>query len=191
MRISSGTAKGRRLRSPTGGVRPTSDRVKEALFNALAPRLAEARILDLFAGTGALGIEALSRGAARAVFVERDPRAAAATRRNLAAAGFEDRAEVRRAVLPGALDVLEREGAVFDLIVLDPPYGQALADRTLRRLAASPLLAPDGLIAAEGHWRDDPGEIPGLMRTRDARYGETGLWFYQRSPSDVRSQSSR
>jgi len=196
MRISSGTAKGTQLRSPGAGVRPTSDRVKEALFNALAPRLADARVLDLFAGTGALGIEALSRGAARAVFVERDPRAVAAIRRNLAAARVEDLAEVRRAAVPGALDALEREGAVFDLIVLDPPYGQDLPARTLRRLAASrALLAPDGVIAAEGHWRDDPGEIAGLARTREARYGETGLWFYGRADAaprrDASSQSDR
>jgi 16S rRNA (guanine966-N2)-methyltransferase len=180
MRISSGTAKGTHLRSPGTGVRPTSDRVKEALFNALAPRLPDARVLDLFAGTGALGLEALSRGAARAVFVERDPRAVAMIRRNLAAAHFEDRAEVRRAAVSGALDALEGEGAAFDLIVLDPPYGQDLPARTLRRLAAAALLAPDGVVAAEGHWRDDPGEIPGLARTREARYGETGLWFYER-----------
>lgn len=180
MRVTSGSAKGTHLRAPGAGVRPTSDRVKEALFNALAPRLADARVLDLFAGTGALGIEALSRGAASAVLVERDPRAVGAIRRNLAAAHVDDRAEVRRGSVPGALDGLEQEGAAFDLVVLDPPYGQDWPARTLRRLADSPLLAPGGIIAAEGHWRDDPGEIPGLRRIRDARYGETGLWFYVR-----------
>lgn len=178
MRITAGTAKGTHLRTPGAGVRPTSDRVKEALFNALAPRLTDARILDLFAGTGALGIEALSRGAAAAVFVERDARAAAAIRRNLAAAHLEEHGEVRRGTVPAALDGLERDGAAFDLILLDPPYGQALPARTLARLATSPLLAAGGIIAAEGHWRDDPGEVPGLRRVRDARYGETGLWFY-------------
>lgn len=180
MRVTSGSAKGTHLRASGGGVRPTSDRVKEALFNALAPRLADARVLDLFAGTGALGIEALSRGAARAVFIERDPRTVGAIRRNLAAAHVDDRAEVRRGSVPAALDGIERECAVFDLIVLDPPYGQELPAHTLRRLVNSPLLAPGGIIAAEGHWRDDPGEIPGLRRIRDARYGETGLWFYVR-----------
>jgi 16S rRNA (guanine966-N2)-methyltransferase len=181
MRVSAGSAKGTHLRAPRAGVRPTSDRVKEALFNALAPRLADARVLDVFAGTGALGIEALSRGAARAVFVERDPRAVAAIRRNLAAALMDDRGEVRRGTVPAALDALERDGLAFDLIVLDPPYGQDLPARTLRRLAASSLVATDGVIAAEGHWRDDPGDIPGLRRIRDARYGETGLWFYVRA----------
>jgi len=178
MRVTAGTAKGTHLRASGAGVRPTSDRVKEALFNALAPRLAGVRVLDLFAGTGALGIEALSRGAAQAVFVERDVRAAAMIRRNLATAHFDAQGEVRRGAVPAALDGLERDGAAFDLIVLDPPYGQELPARTLRRLAASTLLAAGGIIAAEGHWRDDPGEVPGLRRVRDARYGETGLWFY-------------
>ena len=180
MRVTAGTAKGTHLRAPGAGVRPTSDRVKEALFNALAPRLAGARVLDLFAGTGALGIEALSRGAARAVFVERDSRAAGAIRRNLAAAHLDAHGEVRRGTLPAALDGLEHDGTVFELIVLDPPYGQELPARTLRRLAASTLLAAGGIIAAEGHWRDDPGEVAGLRRVRDARYGETGLWFYMK-----------
>ncbi|HEV2439168.1 MAG TPA: 16S rRNA (guanine(966)-N(2))-methyltransferase RsmD [bacterium] len=185
MRVTSGTAKGTHLRTPGTGVRPTSDRVKEALFNSLTPRLPGARVLDLFAGTGALGIEGLSRGAARAVFVERDARAVAAIRRNLAAAHFDGQSEVRRGAVPGALDGLERDGAVFDLIVLDPPYGQDLPARTLRRLAASSLLGTGGIIAAEGHWRDDPGEIPGLTRVREARYGETGLWFYAREGGET------
>jgi 16S rRNA G966 N2-methylase RsmD len=97
----------------------------------------------------------------------------------------DGQSEVRRGAVPGALDGLERDGAVFDLIVLDPPYGQDLPARTLRRLAASALLAEGGVIAAEGHWRDDPGEIPGLRRTRDARYGETGLWFYSREGGET------
>ncbi|HLW48771.1 MAG TPA: 16S rRNA (guanine(966)-N(2))-methyltransferase RsmD [bacterium] len=178
MRITAGRAKGTHLRGPRTGVRPTADRVKDALFNSLAPRLAGARVLDLFAGTGALGIEALSRGAIRAVFVERDARAAAAIRANLAAARFQESAEVRRGGVEAEIAALERDAAEFDLIVLDPPYGQDLTARTLRRLAASRVLAGGGLIAAEGHWRDDPGEVPGLARIRTARYGETTLWFY-------------
>jgi 16S rRNA (guanine966-N2)-methyltransferase len=185
MRITSGRAKGTPLRGPRAGrrsspgdVRPTADRVKNALFNSVAPRLAGARVLDLFAGTGALGIEALSRGAAQAVFVERDVRAADAIRTNLAAAQLQDAAQVRRGGVDAELEVLEHEGGRFDLIILDPPYGRELQARTLRRLAGSSLLASGGLIAAEGHWRDDPGEVSGLRRVRTARYGETALWFY-------------
>jgi 16S rRNA (guanine966-N2)-methyltransferase len=180
MRITAGRAKGTHLRGPRAGVRPTADRVKDALFNSLAPRLPGARVLDLFAGTGALGIEALSRGAERAVFVERDARAAAAIRANLAAAHLQDTGRVRRGAVDTEVGALEREGAEFDLVVLDPPYGQDLQARTLRRLAASPLLATQALIAAEGHWRDDPGDVAGLRRIRTARYGETALWFYAR-----------
>jgi 16S rRNA (guanine966-N2)-methyltransferase len=184
MRITSGSAKGTHLRGPgaaRAGVRPTADRVKDALFNSLAPRLPGARVLDLFAGTGSLGIEALSRGAARSVFVERDARAAAAIRANLAAAHLQDAGQVRRGGVDTEIAALEREGARFDLIILDPPYGRDLQARTLRRLANSPLLDAGGLIVAEGHWRDDPGElVAGLARTRTARYGETALWFYAR-----------
>ena len=179
MRLSGGTARGKRLRARgSGGVRPTATRVATALFNSLGPRVADARVLDLFAGTGRLGMEALSRGAREAVFVERDPRSAAAIRENLAAAGLDARAEVRRGnALTGVL-TLAAEGRRFDLIILDPPYGRGLARETLGRVAAATLLAEGGLAIAEGHWRDDPGQVPGLERVRESRYGETAVWIY-------------
>jgi len=184
MRVTAGVAKGTRLRTAArAATRPTSDMVKEALFNALAPRLEEARVLDLFAGTGGLGIEALSRGAGAAVFVEREPRGAAMIRENLRAARLEARGEVRRANALTEVASLAAQGARFDVIVLDPPYGQELAGRTLRAIAAAGALAPGGVAVAEGHWRDDPGEIEGLRRTRSARYGETALWFYEAAES--------
>jgi len=180
MRVTAGLAKGTRLKTPSrAATRPTSDMVKEAVFNALAPRLEGARVLDLFAGAGGLGIEALSRGADAAVFVERDPRSAAVIRDNLRAARLDGRGEVRRANAVTEVVSLAGEGARFDVIVLDPPYGQELVGRTLRAIAASGALAPGGVAVAEGHWRDDPGEIEGLQRTRSARYGETAVWFYQ------------
>lgn len=182
MRLSGGTARGRRLRVGGGrGVRPTAGRVTDALFNSLGPRVADARVLDLFAGTGRLGIEALSRGAREAVFVERDPRNAAVIRENLATAGLRARAAVRRGnALTGVL-ALAAEGRRFDLIILDPPYGRGLARETLGRVAATALLAEGGLAIAEGHWRDDPGEVPGLERVRASRYGETAVWMYAKS----------
>ncbi len=181
MRVTAGVAKGTRLRAPErSGVRPTSDMVKEALFNALASRLPAVRVLDLFAGTGGLGIEALSRGAGEAVFVERDAHNAAAIRENLAAARLRERGAVRRANALTEIPSLARAGYRFDLIVLDPPYGRGLQARALRLVAESTVLAPGGIVAAEGHWRDDPGEVTGLRRIRAARYGETGLWFYER-----------
>ena len=179
MRIGGGRARGTRLRAKGGrGVRPTSTLVSDAVFNSLAPRIAGACVLDLFAGTGRLGIEALSRGAREAVFVERDPRNAALIRQNLAAAGLSDRGVVRRA---DALAAAEGERRRFDLIFLDPPYGRGLAAEALRRVAAGTLLAAGGLVIAEGHWRDDPGEIAGLARVRTARYGETAVWVYARA----------
>lgn len=178
MRLSGGT-RGRRLRAQgSRGVRPTANKVMDALFNSLGPRVADARVLDLFAGIGRLGIEALSRGAREAVFVERDPRNAAVIRENLATVGLSARAAVRRGnALTGVL-ALAAEGQRFDLIILDPPYGLGLARETLGRVAATTLLAEGGLAIAEGHWRDDPGQVPGLERIREARYGETAVWFY-------------
>jgi 16S rRNA (guanine966-N2)-methyltransferase len=180
VRVTAGRAKGTRLRGAgRGAVRPTSGMVKEALFNALTPRLADARVLDLFAGTGGLGIEALSRGAAHAVFVEKDPRQAATIRENLAAAHLSGRAAVRRGNALSEISALADAGRRFDLILLDPPYGQGLQEKALDLIVSSSLLSPGGVVVAEGHWRDDPGDVSGLRRTRTARYGETGVWFYE------------
>lgn len=181
MRISGGTARGKRLSAKgRGGVRPTSSRVADALFNSLAPRLEDARVLDLFAGTGRLGIEALSRGARDAVFVERDARNAATIRDNLMSAGVAARGGVRRANALTEIASLAAEGRQFDLIILDPPYGRDLQRETLRRVATSAILAEGGLAIAEGHWRDDPGEVAGLEPVRSSRYGETAVWVYTR-----------
>jgi 16S rRNA (guanine(966)-N(2))-methyltransferase RsmD len=182
MRVGGGTARGKRLSAKgSGGVRPTSTKVTDALFNSLAPRLGDARVLDLFAGTGRLGIEALSRGAQEAVFVERDARNASVIRDNLVSAGVADRGVVRRGNALTALDALAAEGRQFDLIFLDPPYGRGLQRDTLQRVATTAVLAPEGLAIAEGHWRDDPGEITGLVRSRASRYGETAVWMYTHS----------
>ena len=135
-------------------------------------------MLDLFAGTGRLGMEALDRGAAEVIFVERDPRHAALIRNRLVAGNLAGRGQVRRANALSAIDALASEGRTFDLIFLDPPYGRGLVADTLARLAASTVLYDDGLAIAEGHWRDDPGAIAGLVRIRAARYGETAVWFY-------------
>ena len=179
MRLSGGTARGRHLRARgSRGVRPTATRVKDAVFNSLGPRVADARVLDLFAGTGRLGMEALSRGAREAVFVERDPRNAAVIKENLATIDLGPRAQVRRGNALTAVLALAAEGQTFDLIFLDPPYGRGLARETLGRVAATTLLADGGLAIAEGHWRDDPGQVPGLERVRESRYGETAVWIY-------------
>jgi 16S rRNA (guanine(966)-N(2))-methyltransferase RsmD len=148
MRIISGEARGRRLRAPRGAAtRPTADRVREALFNILGSA-AGLCVLDLFAGTGALALEALSRGAAHAVLVDYAEAAARVIQANLAPLGYQDRARVLRLDVARALRLLERQGARFDLVFVDPPYRDSadplrVAD-LLERLA--PTLAPDGLI---------------------------------------------
>ena len=165
MRIVAGTHGGRRLLAPKGhDVRPTSDRVREALFSILGDRVTGARVLDLFAGTGALVLEALSRGAATATFVDRD---VAAVRANLAALGLEA-AVIRR----DAIGFLERAGAQFDLVFLDPPYREAerLAPRLADTLPA--VLAPGALVVSESD-RRAPLDLPPLETLDERRYGDT------------------
>ncbi|HLA23793.1 MAG TPA: 16S rRNA (guanine(966)-N(2))-methyltransferase RsmD [bacterium] len=160
-------------------VRPTQSRVRDALFNSLGPRVQGARILDLFAGSGALGLAALARGAAEVVFVERDARLIEGIRGVLAKEGWAERAEVWRREAVAVVRELGTRRRVFDLILMDPPYGEGWIPRMLRAIRAAGVQAPGGLIAAEGHWRDRPEAAPGFVRRREARYGETALWFYE------------
>lgn len=174
-RIVAGIAGGRRLRVPPQGTRPTAERVREALFNALAAadELAGARVLDLYAGSGALGLEALSRGAADALFVEADRRAADVLRANLAAVGLGG------TVLPAKVEVALAGGPPepFDLVLADPPYdvdGRTLHD-VLVRLAGG-WLAPGALIVLERATRDGDVDWPDEYRPLKAkRYGDTAL----------------
>jgi len=159
-------------------VRPTSGRVRDALFNTLAARVGGSRVLDLFAGTGALGLEALARGAGRVLFVERDARLVEGIRERLAKEGWAAHAAVWRRDVLRAVRELGSRGEGFDLILLDPPYGEGWIPRTLRAVVAARLLAPGGVVVAEGHWRDRPPPSPGLVLVREARHGETALWFY-------------
>jgi 16S rRNA (guanine966-N2)-methyltransferase len=172
MRIVAGEWRGRTLIAPSGTeTRPTADRVRQALFDILmhaswAGRslIDGATILDIFAGTGALGLEALSRGAAKAVFVERSRPALAALRANISACRAEDRC----VVLPiGALTIPDGEKA--DIVFLDPPYGQNLVPRTLSRLRATGRVGPDSLIVAETGRDEPPPEVVALAeRTHGA-----------------------
>lgn len=173
MRITGGRLAGRRLRAPRGsGVRPTADRVREALFAWLG-ECAGARVLDLYAGSGALGLEALSRGAASAVFVERSGPAAETLRANVQALGLAERSRVRRAPVRAALRALGRADARFDLVLLDPPYASGEAEAALRALLAAGLLAPGARVVLECDRRHPPGEVAGLALAGERRYGET------------------
>lgn len=179
MRVIAGIAKGRALKSPKGdAVRPTSDKVRGAVFNALwsrqSPPLEGARVLDLFAGTGALGIEALSRGAAHATFVEKDRFALEALRANLAATRFTEQATV---IARDAESLDEQAlGAPFDLVFADPPYVLVPKSKALARLAS--LLAPGGLAVVEFD-SDAPPALPqGLVAADERRYGSTSVTFF-------------
>jgi len=174
-------ATGRLKTRRRAGVRPTQARVRDALLNSLGPRIAGARVLDLYAGTGALGMGALDHGAAYALFVERQAALAAALRRRLTAEGMSDRAEVwAKDALAAVRDLGGGQGR-FDIILMDPPYGGELIAVTLDAITRAGILAPAGLVAAEGHWRDHPGETAGFVCSREARYGETRLWYFQHS----------
>ncbi len=175
MRIIAGTYGGRRLTAPSGSrTRPTSDRVREALFSILGARVAGARVLDLFAGSGALGIEALSRGAESAVFVDDAPAAVRAIRANLDTLGAG--AEVRRADALRFLGAAPAGGAQYDLVFLDPPYRLAdtLADRLSEALPA--VLAPGAVAVAESDRRAPIALDLPLLDER--RYGDTLIRIY-------------
>jgi len=182
MRVIAGSARGRRLETVPGwSVRPTADRVKEALFSMLLSRVSldDARLLDLYAGSGGLGIEALSRGAAHVVFVEQDRAARQVLERNLGRCGCADRATVLGLPAQRALAELERRGATHDGVLLDPPYGRRLAATTLAALGAGLLLADGAWVVAEHHVDDAlAGEYGELRLTASKRYGSTALTLY-------------
>jgi 16S rRNA (guanine(966)-N(2))-methyltransferase RsmD len=173
MRVIAGTARGRLLVAPRGGgTRPITDRVKETLFAILADRVVDARVLDLYAGSGAIGIEALSRGAARCVFVDRDRRAVGAIGENLARAGLADQASVHSR---DVLRYLASSEGQFDLAFVDPPYDERAILAPLERLASR--LAPGATVVVKHHWRTSIPEPLGLARWRERRFGETTLTF--------------
>ncbi len=188
MRIIAGTARGRRLATPARGgavqtIRPTADRAREALFSIIAREVAGAAVADLFAGTGALGLEALSRGAASALFVDRQRQALDLIRENIDRCGFADRAAVvqrdlgRGIVLPaGTLPA-----AGFALVFLDPPYGKGLAQKILAELGGTAgVVAVGGLVVAEEMRGAVFAQHYGPLCLQEQRcYGDTGFWFFR------------
>lgn len=183
MRIIAGKYKSRRLAAPEGAeTRPTSDRLRETLFNVVSSKMADSVWLDLFAGSGAVGLEALSRGARMAYFVEVSSSAARAIRGNLAGLKIEDGFEVIEREAAVALRMLDAQAVDCDFCFLDPPY-RKMADyeQVLGFLSQSRLLHPETLVIAEHDKHFDPGEIFGsLRRTRQLRQGDAVLSFYRR-----------
>lgn len=181
MRVITGQAKGRKLKAPKGmNTRPTSDRTKESLFNIIGDRLLDKTILDLYAGTGAIGIEALSRGADSAVFVEKDPRVVKIIRENLALTGLTGQAEIICQDVDLAVSVLASQNRTFDMIFLDPPYLRNMLQNSIEKLDQYGIITPGGLVIAESSKLDLLLDRYGsLLLLRRQRYGDTILSFYQ------------
>lgn len=198
MRVIAGTFRGRRLTVPKGNrlVRPTTDRVKESVFSILRERVVDANFLDLCAGTGSMGIEALSRGAKHVTFLDRDPRCIAIIERNLDVCSLTTESHTRyyllcRDILKG-IKYLHKRTVVFDVIYFDPPYGVGLGDgsqsgielytASLTLLAETSLLGIGGTLLVEHAKQVDlPNAVGNLSRDRQTRYGDTVVSFYQRN----------
>jgi 16S rRNA (guanine966-N2)-methyltransferase len=199
MRVVTGEAKGRRLKGPkTIGTRPIIERVKQALFNILSVRVEDARFLDLFAGTGSVGIEALSRGAAHATFIEMNHKVLALVRENLQLTGLADRAETLHMDAFKFLQgqnrppVSSRETSTkreYDMIYVAPPQYQEMAARALSMLDGSPLVAPQGLVIVQIHPKERPSVVAVplqyLSLTDERRYGSTLLMFFTRKEEQL------
>lgn len=182
MRIIAGKAGRSALRVPSAVARPTTDFVRQALFSMLAARVDGARLLDLFAGSGAMGLEGLSRGAASCVFVDEHRHAAAAIQQNLEKTGLSGGRVVRSDVTA----FLRRDTGTYDLILADPPYWKHPGDTDhLKPLLESgrlaPRLAPDGWLVAEASSQQPPHQAEGWQLADHRTYGSSALWFYQRS----------
>jgi 16S rRNA (guanine966-N2)-methyltransferase len=181
MRVIGGNARGRQLKVPKGlALRPTAGRVKEALFNILPHDLSGVKVLDLFAGTGNLTIEALSRGAAEAVLVDSSAQSGKAIRENLRRLNLTDRANLWAMPVTRALRLLARQGQTFDLIFLDPPYEQRLIAPALKIIDKEALLLDSGVLIAEHSIREPiESHLEALALTDQRRYGSTVLSFFR------------
>ena len=179
VRIVAGHAKGRRLKSPDSGVRPTTGRVRTSLFDSLSPWIPGRSVLDLCAGTGSLGIEALSRGASCAIFVDSDPHATRAIETNISGIFETDHVSVWLSDAVHAIEYLSNNGRSLDLIVADPPYGTPVLEEIIQSIAASNILSIDGRLIVEHSVKVDCLQVDTnmeLLRTR--KYGNTALSFF-------------
>ena len=184
MRVIGGTAKGRTLKAAVLGggkkLRPLSDQAKEALFNILAPVIEDSAFLDLFAGSGQVGIEALSRGAKLCLFCEKEGKAVHFIKENLELCGLSDRAEIYVLDVLKSISVLGKKNALFDLVFIGAPYGQKILIETLEKLSESAILREKAVVIAEHTKRQEVAqEYGGLKKFRENRYGDTVFSFYR------------
>jgi 16S rRNA (guanine(966)-N(2))-methyltransferase RsmD len=179
MRIITGSAKGTKLKTPRGmKVRPTGDRVKETLFNILGCRVVEAKVLDLFAGTGNLGLEAVSRGAVSATFVEQSPVSIALIRDNAALTKLSDKITIKKG---NVLTVIPQFNEQYNLVFCDPPYNQNLVGQVLLRIDKAELLAPEGILVIEHSQHERVNaDLNNLHLVRTERFGETCISFWKK-----------
>jgi 16S rRNA (guanine966-N2)-methyltransferase len=179
MRIIAGKYRGRRLRAPRGRkIRPTSDRLRESIFNIIGPAIRGHKIVDIFAGTGAMGIEALSRGADHAVFIDKHPLALECLRMNIASLGRPDQWDIIRWDVGSNLRCLAALNMRFSYAFIDPPYNKGLLTRTLANLLASDVMLPGGLMVLEHHYREEvPAVDKRALLADQRRYGKTLVTF--------------
>jgi 16S rRNA (guanine966-N2)-methyltransferase len=188
MRIIAGALKGRTLKAPTWpGLRPTSDALRETLFNVLGPTVEDTVVLDLCCGTGALGIEALSRGAARVVFIDDDARALALVAANASRCGVENRCAIIRGTAVGAL--ADDVGGPFDIVIADPPYDAPWIAEAL--MAAARHVAPGGVLVLEHAWRRAAPDVSSLTLVRTRRAGDSALSTYRPAPTAGAAEGDR
>ena len=188
MRIISGTSRGRRLVTPKSqAIRPTSDRVKESIFNILGDEVEGKVVLDLFAGTGNLGIEALSRGARKALFVEKGRQALRLIQKNLSQFGMKGRSEILPKDVSRAIGILKQRGESFDLILMDPPYEKGLIQKTLLKLYLHRIYHEESILVIEHDRREPiPERVEGWILTRQRGIGDTVISFLTPCPSAER-----
>jgi 16S rRNA (guanine966-N2)-methyltransferase len=180
VRIIGGKLKGRRLKTCRGNfLRPTSEKIREAIFDIITPFLTDGSVLDLFAGTGSLGIETLSRGMDRAVFIDNNPRIISVLKENIINCQLESQTEVIGLPVTKGLKILRSRKETFKLVFLDPPYRGNLAGRTLLEIGESKVLTKDGLVIVEHSSRENIKPFYGNLRLDDQRqYGQTIISFF-------------
>lgn len=181
MRVITGSARGRRLAAPEGrDVRPTADKVKEALFSIIQFEIQGRRVLDMFAGSGQLGIEALSRGAERAVFIDSNKKAVEIIKKNIEITGFKDKSTL---INGNAVLEIKNTDEIFDIIFLDPPYNQGLLQTVLP--VAAKKTAAGGIVICESAEKEElPEKVGKLVLTRIYKYGKTWIWIYRQGVED-------
>jgi 16S rRNA (guanine(966)-N(2))-methyltransferase RsmD len=180
MRIIAGTAKNKSIKCRKGlETRPTLDRVKEALFSKIQPYVEDCRILDLFSGTGNIALEAISRGAKKAIMIEKDQEALKVIIENVNSLGFESKCRAYKNEVSRAVDILGRKGERFDIIFMDPPYSEQLCTEVIKSIEKNKILAENGLIICEHHLREKlDQEICEYKKVDEKSYGKKTLTFY-------------